>query len=96
MKKLTFSCHDSFNCRVLWLKKGYDFNATNKKFASPDAVVELGIGKNMVNAISEESTIEKPNSDGDGIINIIINHKPKVEAEFFQNLRKVKYLNIAA
>lgn len=48
--KLIFSGHDSFNCRVLWLKKGYDFIAMNKKFASPDAVVDLGIGKNMVNA----------------------------------------------
>ena len=50
MNKLTFSGHDSFNCRVLWLKKGYDFIAMKNRFASPDAVVDLGIGKNMVTA----------------------------------------------
>ncbi|MBK7378486.1 MAG: DUF4007 family protein [Ignavibacteriales bacterium] len=50
MNKLTFSGHDSFNCRALWLKKGYDFITVNNKFASPDAVVDLGIGKNMVTA----------------------------------------------
>ena len=50
MNKLTFSGHDSFNCRALWLKKGYDFISDNKKFSSPDAVVDLGLGKNMVSA----------------------------------------------
>jgi hypothetical protein len=48
--KLVFSGHDSFNCRALWLKKGYEFISKNKKFTSPDAVVDLGVGKNMVNA----------------------------------------------
>ncbi|HRP94301.1 MAG: DUF4007 family protein [Ignavibacteriaceae bacterium] len=48
--KLVFSGHDSFNCRALWLKKGYDFIYKDKVFSSPDAVVDLGIGKNMVNA----------------------------------------------
>jgi hypothetical protein len=48
--KFVFSGHDSFNCRVLWLKKGYDFIAMNKNFSSPDSVVDLGIGKNMVTA----------------------------------------------
>lgn len=50
MSRLNFSGHDSFNCRALWLKKGYDFISKNREFASPDAVVDLGIGKNMVNA----------------------------------------------
>jgi hypothetical protein len=48
--KLLFSGHESFHCRALWLKKGYDFIAKHKKFSSPDAVVDLGVGKNMVNA----------------------------------------------
>ena len=47
----TFSGHESFPCKSLWLKKGYDFCASQKDFNSPDAVVELGVGKNMVAAI---------------------------------------------
>lgn len=50
--KLTFSGHDTFHCRHLWLKKGYDFIKKGKKFTDNDAVVELGVGKNMVSAIS--------------------------------------------
>lgn len=49
--KYCFSGHESFPCKTLWLKKGYDFNKANKDFNSPDAVVELGVGKNMVAAI---------------------------------------------
>lgn len=50
--KLTFSGHESFHCRPLWLKKGYDFVNTNKKFSAQDAVVDLGVGKNMVSSIN--------------------------------------------
>lgn len=50
-KKLSFSGHESFQCRGLWLKKGYDFVAAGHSFSSEDAVLELGVGKNMVNAI---------------------------------------------
>lgn len=46
-----FSGHESFPCKTLWLKKGYDFIMAEKDFNSPDAVVELGVGKNMVAAI---------------------------------------------
>ncbi len=49
--KYCFSGHESFPCKSLWLKKGYDFYAAQKDFNSPDAVVELGVGKNMVAAI---------------------------------------------
>ncbi|MBM3712425.1 MAG: DUF4007 family protein [Actinobacteria bacterium] len=52
MNKLTFSGHESFHCRSLWLKKGYDFIIKDKKFSRPDAVVDLGVGKNMVSAIN--------------------------------------------
>lgn len=52
MSKLSFSGHESFHCRSLWLKKGYDFIKEDKKFSNPDAVVDLGVGKNMVSAIS--------------------------------------------
>lgn len=52
INKLSFSGHDTFHCRHLWLKKGYDFIQNGKKFTDVDAVVELGVGKNMVSAIS--------------------------------------------
>jgi hypothetical protein len=35
----------------LWLKKGYDFVKIGKAFSDDDAVVELGVGKNMVTSI---------------------------------------------
>lgn len=50
--KLTFSGHDTFHCRHLWLKKGYDFIKRGNKFSQENAVLELGVGKNMVSAIS--------------------------------------------
>lgn len=49
--KYTFSGHESFYCKALWLKKGYDFISENKDFNDPNAVVELGVGKNMVSSI---------------------------------------------
>ena len=49
--KYTFSGHESFTCKTLWLKKGYDFIRNNNSFNSPDSVVALGVGKNMVASI---------------------------------------------
>ena len=49
--KYTFSGHDSFQCRQLWLKKGYDYVLEGKSFNDEDAVVKLGVGKNMVSSI---------------------------------------------
>ena len=49
--KYTFSGHESFPCKTLWLKKGYDFINSGKSFNSPDAVIHLGVGKNMVASI---------------------------------------------
>jgi len=49
--KFTFSGHESFHCRLLWLKKGYDFIKKGYSFTDEDAVVTLGVGKNMVTAI---------------------------------------------
>ncbi|MGE0589598.1 MAG: DUF4007 family protein [Cyclobacteriaceae bacterium] len=51
MSKLTFSGHESFHCRQFWLKKGYDFLASGKKFSEESSVVDLGVGKNMVTSI---------------------------------------------
>lgn len=50
-KKYTFSGHESFPCKTLWLKKGYDFVVAGKDFNSPKTVIELGVGKNMVGSI---------------------------------------------
>ena len=49
--KFVFSGHESFPCKTLWLKKGYDFVAQGKDFNSPEAVIDLGVGKNMVASI---------------------------------------------
>jgi hypothetical protein len=51
ISKLTFSGHESFQCRQLWLKKGYDFLNKGLSFSKEDSVLELGVGKNMVVAI---------------------------------------------
>lgn len=49
--KYTFSGHESFACKSLWLKKGYDFVKNGHNFNAQDAVVQLGVGKNMVASI---------------------------------------------
>lgn len=49
--KLTFSGHETFHCRHLWLKKGYDFLVMGNKFSDEDSVINLGVGKNMVSSI---------------------------------------------
>ena len=46
-----FSGHESFPCKSLWLKKGYDFVVAGNDFNSPEAVIGLGVGKNMVVSI---------------------------------------------
>mgnify|MGYP001715985647 CR=1 FL=1 len=49
--KYTFSGHESFPCKALWLKKGFDFVVDGNKWSSPNSVVKLGVGKNMVASI---------------------------------------------
>lgn len=46
-----FSGHESFYCKSLWLKKGYDYLMNDKSFSDIDSVAELGVGKNMVASI---------------------------------------------
>jgi hypothetical protein len=41
--KYTFSGHDSFHCRQLWLMKGFDFVQEGISFNNFDAVVKLGV-----------------------------------------------------
>jgi hypothetical protein len=52
MNTFSFSGHETFVCKQFWLKKGYDFVLNNKKFRDNQAVVDLGVGKNMVSAIN--------------------------------------------
>lgn len=49
--KYIFSGHDSFPCRHMWLKKGYDYVIKDNNFNDENAVVILGVGKNMVSSI---------------------------------------------
>ncbi|WP_028910793.1 DUF4007 family protein [Prevotella sp. AGR2160] len=49
--KYVFSGHESFPCKQLWLKKGFDYLVHGYNFNAPDAVVRLGVGKNMVSSI---------------------------------------------
>lgn len=51
MNKFSFSGHETFSCKEFWLYKGYDFVLKGNSFNSTDAVINLGVGKNMVTAI---------------------------------------------
>ena len=51
MSVYCFSGHESFACKTLWLKKGYDFAIRGGDFNAADAVIKLGVGKNMVASI---------------------------------------------
>lgn len=42
-QRYIFSEHESFPCKSLWLKKGYDFVVQGKSFNTPDAVIDLGV-----------------------------------------------------
>lgn len=47
----SFSGHESFPFRHAWLKKGYDGLEDPEFFSGPEALVKLGVGKNMVYSI---------------------------------------------
>jgi hypothetical protein len=76
-RKLSFSGHESFQCRSLWLKKGYAFANAGYSFNDESAVVQLGVGKNMVNAIRfwmrafglTEPESDKPNDLANALFN---------------------------
>ena len=51
-QNLKFSGHETFICKQFWLKKGFDYSIQDKSFNAPEAVSELGVGKNMVSAIN--------------------------------------------
>ncbi len=51
MARYSFSGHETFTCKSLWLKKGFDFLDQKHTFSEDSAVVHLGVGKNMVSSI---------------------------------------------
>ena len=51
MARPIFSGHESFACKSHWLKRGYDFVREGNNFNDDNAVVHLGVGKNMVASI---------------------------------------------
>lgn len=48
---MRFSGHETFVCKQTWLKKGYDFLTQRESFSKDTAVIDLGVGKNMVSSI---------------------------------------------
>lgn len=52
MSNFKFSGHETFQCRHFWMKKGFDFVTKNGDFKSSEALVELGVGKNMVSSMN--------------------------------------------
>ena len=46
-----FSGHQTFPFRYGWLEKGYQYVKEGRSFSDPDALVHLGVGKNMVESI---------------------------------------------
>jgi len=51
LSRYSFSGHESFHCKSLWLKKGYDYLLAGNHFTDIDSVAKLGVGKNMVASI---------------------------------------------
>lgn len=50
--KIGFSGHETFVCRSFWLKKGYELMRLPGDSSVNEAVVRLGVGRNMVTAIN--------------------------------------------
>jgi hypothetical protein len=67
-KIASFGRHETFALRYSWLTKGFQaFSKNHNIFSSDESTIELGVGKNMVNAIKywlRATTILKDTSDG--------------------------------
>lgn len=46
-----FLGHQTFSLRYGWLEKGYAYVQNGSGFGDADAIVKLGVGKNMVDSI---------------------------------------------
>lgn len=51
MTRPLFSGHETFACKSHWMKRGYEFVLEGHNFNDDEAVVHLGVGKNMVASI---------------------------------------------
>lgn len=71
---VSFSGHETFVLRYGWLKKAFDATMENQSvFNADDAVVQLGVGKNMVRSIRHWSLAcrilqEEPKSRGQRLV----------------------------
>lgn len=87
MPRYSFSGHESFFCKPLWLKKAYDALVQGVNFTSPDAVAALGVGKNMVASIRYWSRSlglsenDKPTSLAITIFDSVNGYDPYLEDE---------------
>jgi hypothetical protein len=67
-KKASFGRHETFALRYSWLTKGFQaFESNHAIFSSDESTIELGVGKNMVNAIKywlRATTILKDTAEG--------------------------------
>jgi len=51
-RRASFGRHETFSLRYSWLTKGFQaFTKNPAIFSSDEATIDLGVGKNMVNAI---------------------------------------------
>lgn len=50
-RRIRFSGHQTFTLRYGWVEKGYEFAGFGKRFSEESAIVDLGVGKNMVESI---------------------------------------------
>jgi hypothetical protein len=66
--RLLFSGHQTFTLRAHWLKKAYDLTSRNAHaLADAQAIVDFGVGKNMVESIrywARISGVLQPAADG--------------------------------
>ena len=87
MGRYSFSGHESFFCKPLWLKKAYDTMKEGVNYSSPDSVAALGVGKNMVASIRFWSRAfglsndDKPSSFADSIFDSDCGYDPFLKDE---------------
>lgn len=87
MGRYSFSGHESFFCKPLWLKKAYDAMRGGVDFTSPEAVAILGVGKNMVSSIRYWSRVfgisinDIPTAFADSVFDSLNGFDPYLEDE---------------
>ena len=90
--KYVFSGHESFPCKTLWLKKGYDFVVQGKDFNSPEAVIDLGDNIKFSDALRAVGLYHSHRTDkslasfNDSSV-IVFRDDPAVETYCFQQRR---------